>query len=317
MTHEAKIHEAKIHEVCIIGSGPAGYTAAIYSARAMLNPILITGHASGGQLMTTTDIENFPGYVEGVSGPMMMEHLRAQAVRFGTSLITADVKSVDCKSKPLRISLDNGTEIFTKSIIIATGAQSLWLNLEGEKKLRSRGISTCATCDGAFFKGDDLIVVGGGDSAMEEATFLTRYAKSVTIIHRRKEFRASKIMIERAEKNKKIKWILNTTISEWISEKGNLCGAILKLSDGNKLKISCGGAFIAIGHKPTTNFLNDQIETDDNGYILHKEHTMTSVPGVFACGDVVDTRYKQAITAAGQGCQAAMDVEKWLEQNAN
>jgi thioredoxin reductase (NADPH) len=303
-----------IHKVCIVGSGPAGYTAAIYTARALLKPILVTGHSAGGQLMTTTDVENFPGYVKGVSGPEMMEELCAQSVKFGTTLVAADVKNVDCSSNPFRITLDNGEEILTLSIIVATGAQALWLNLDGEKKLRSRGISTCATCDGAFFMDEDLLVIGGGDSAMEEATFLTRYAKSVTIVHRRDEFRASKIMLERAKKNNKIKWRTNTTVKDWVAtERGDLCGAFLNTPDGTE-KINCSGAFIAIGHKPTTDFLNGQVETDENGYILHKEHTMTSVPGIFACGDVVDTRYKQAITAAGQGCQAAMDTEKWLEE---
>ena len=310
-----KINMSKIHNVCIIGSGPAGYTAAIYTARAMLKPVLVTGHLAGGQLMTTTDIENFPGYVKGVSGPEMMEQLRAQAVRFGTSLVSTDVKSVDCSSNPFRISLDNGEEILSRSIIVATGAQALWLNLEGEKKLRSRGISTCATCDGAFFMNEDLLVIGGGDSAMEEATFLTRYAKTVTIVHRRDKFRASKIMLERAKKNPKIKWILNTTVKRWLSKNGDLCGAVLSVpGSGKELEVFCGGAFIAIGHRPTTDFLGGQVETDENGYIVHKEHTMTSVPGIFACGDVVDTRYKQAITAAGQGCQAAMDTEKWLKE---
>lgn len=303
-----------IQQVVIIGSGPAGYTAAIYTARAMLNPVLITGHSIGGQLMNTTDIENFPGYMNGISGSEMMEQLRKQSVRFGTCLITADVKDVDCSSNPFRISLDNGDIILSLSVIIATGAQALWLNLEGETKLRGRGISTCATCDGAFFNGEDLLVIGGGDSAMEEAIFLTRYAKSVTIVHRRDEFRASKIMLERAKKNEKIKWRTNTTVKKWLStERGDLRGAVLNTYEGEE-KVEIGGAFIAIGHLPTTSFLNNQIETDENGYILHKKNTMTSVPGIFACGDVVDTRYKQAITAAGQGCQAAMDVEKWLEE---
>jgi thioredoxin reductase (NADPH) len=306
--------EETVHKVCIIGSGPAGYTASIYCARAMLKPVLITGYSIGGQLMTTTDIENFPGYVDGISGPDMMENLRAQAERFGTTFVVSNVKNVDCSSKPFRVFLDNDKEILTQTIIVATGAQALWLDLKGEKKLRSRGISTCATCDGAFFMDEDLIVIGGGDTAMEEATFLTRYAKSVTIIHRRDDFRASKIMLDRARKNDKIKWKTNTTVKEWVeTEHGDLCGAVLNTPEGEEI-MNCGGAFIAIGHKPNTDFLNEQIETDKNGYIVHKEHTMTSVSGVFACGDVVDTRYKQAITAAGQGCQAAMDVEKWLEE---
>lgn len=247
-----------IHKVVIIGSGPAGYTAAIYTARAMLKPVLVTGHAAGGQLMTTTDVENFPGYCQAVSGPEMMEQFAAQAARFGTSFITADVKDVDCSSRPLRISLDNGNELLTESVIVATGATALWLNLDGEKKLRSRGLSTCAVCDGAFFPDEHLLVIGGGDSAMEEATFLTKYASKVTIVHRRDEFRASKIMLERAKKNPKIEWITNATVKEWRSSpSGDLNGAILNVNGTEKV-VDCGGAFVAIGHMPVTGFLRDK-----------------------------------------------------------
>lgn len=302
-------------KVIIIGSGPAGYTAAIYAARAMLEPVLITGFSAGGQLMTTSDIENFPGYVTGVSGPVMMEHLHSQAERFGTTFITSDVSNVECSSTPFTITLSNGDTLQTESIIIATGAQAIWLNLPGENKLRGRGISTCAVCDGAFFKNQHLLVIGGGDSAMEEATFLTKYASKVTIVHRRDEFKASKIMLERARSNNKIEWQLNSTIKAWIADKqGDLYQVILDTKDGEK-KIECGGAFIAIGHKPSVGFLGGQLETDENGYILLKQNTMTSVPGIFACGDVADTRYKQAITASGFGACAAMDCEKWLEEN--
>jgi len=310
---------SKVHKVCIVGSGPAGYTAAIYTARAMLNPVLVTGHSVGGQLMTTTDVENFPGYVEGVSGPKMMEHLQQQASKFGTSFITADVKSVDCSAKPFRIVLDNGQELLSHSVIVSTGAQALWLNLDGEKKLRSRGISSCPVCDGAFFADEHLLCIGGGDTMTEGATYLTRYASKVTIVHRRNQFKASKIMMERARKNPKIEWMTNTTVKEWIAtDQGDLCGAILTTPEGDK-KIDCGGAFICIGHKPSTGFLSDQVELDKNGYIICKKYTMTSVPGIFACGDCTNSnkRYQQAITAAGQGCQAAMDVEEWLGENTN
>ena len=306
-----------IHKnVVIIGSGPAGYTSAIYAARAMLDPLMITGQFYGGQLMTTTDVENFPGYVDGIMGPKLMEDLHNQAERFGTTFEVSDVKTIDTKQTPFVIETDNGKQIETDAIIISTGARAIWLGLEGEEKLRSNGVSTCATCDGAFYKGSDLILVGGGDSAMEEAVFLTRYAKKVTIIHRREEFRASKIMLDRAKGNDKIEFIVNTRVEKWLTDdKGALTGAkIVNTVDGTESEINCQGAFIAIGHKPTTDFLNNQIELDSNGYILHKEHTMTSVPGIFACGDVVDTRYKQAITAAGQGCQAAIDCTQWLEE---
>ena len=302
------------YKLIIIGSGPAGYTAAIYASRAMLEPILITGTFTGGQLMTTSDIENFPGYVTGVAGPVMMEQLHSQAERFGTKFISSDVLKVECSSNPFNLTLSDGTTLQTKSIIVATGAQANWLNLPGENKLRGRGISTCAVCDGAFFKNEHLVVIGGGDSAMEEAIFLTKYASKVTIIHRRDEFKASKIMLERARSNNKIEWQLNSTVKAWITnQQGDLCQVILDTSLGEK-KIDCGGAFIAIGHKPSVGFLNGQVETDKNGYILLKQNTMTSVPGIFACGDVTDTRYKQAITAAGEGCKAAMDLEEYIDK---
>lgn len=304
-----------IHKVIIIGSGPAGYTAAIYCARAMLNPILITGYSTGGQLMTTTDVENFPGYPDGVSGPKLMENLHSQASRFGTSFISDDVKYIDCKSRPFSITLCNETVLLAHSVIIATGAKALWTELDGEQNIRSRGLSTCAVCDGAFFNNEHLIVIGGGDSAMEEANFLTKYASKVTIVHRREDFRASKIMLERARKNPKIEWITNAIVKKWLTNtEGNLNGAILSVNGTEEKTIDCGGSFIAIGHKPVTDFLNGQVELDENGYIVLKEHTMTSIPGIFACGDVADKRYKQAITASSSGCKAAIDCEKWLEE---
>jgi len=306
-------------KVVIIGSGPSGYTAAIYAARAMLEPLMITGQMYGGQLMTTTDVENFPGYVNGTKGPDLMKDLHEQSERFGTEFEVTDVASIDTSKKPFVVITDNGKEFETDSIIISTGARSIWLDLEGENKLRSNGVSTCATCDGAFYKGQELLLVGGGDSAMEEAIFLTRYANKVTIVHRRDEFRASKIMLDRARDNKKIEFIVNTRVNEWITDdKGVLVGAkLINTQDNTESEIKCGGAFIAIGHKPVTDFLNGQIDLDPNGYILQKKHTMTSVPGIFACGDVTDTRYKQAITAAGQGCQAAIDCTQWLEDQSN
>ena len=309
----------KIHKVVIIGSGPAGYTAAIYTSRALLSPLLITGDLVGGQLMTTTDIENFPGYLNNISGPKMMEDLHHQAQQFGTIFKTSTVNRITTSEKPFKILTADGEQLFTESIIIATGAKALWLNAEGEYPLRSNGISTCATCDGAFFKDEELLVIGAGDSAMEEAIFLTRYASKVTIIHRRDQFRASNIMIERAKQNDKIDWKLNCTVMKWLTdEEGELCGALLKnTKDSSTEEISCGGAFIAIGHKPASVFLEGQLKTDEDGYILHVKNTMTSVEGIFCCGDVCASsrRYRQAITAAGEGCQAAMDCEKWLEDH--
>ena len=307
-----------IHNVCIIGSGPAGYTASIYCSRAQLNPLLITGYATGGQLMTTSEVENFPGYSKGVSGPDMMKDLHEQAERFGTEFINTNVKNIDCSSRPFHITLDNDQEILSKSIIIATGAEALWLNLEGEKKLRSRGcISSCAVCDGYFHQDENLIVVGGGDSMCEEAVFLTKFAKKVTVVHRRKEFRASKIMLERAKNNPKIEWKTGYVIEKWLTnDKGDLNNVLLRnTTDNSSEEFPCDACFLAIGHKPSTEFLNDQLETDNNGYILHKEHTMTSVAGIFSAGDCTDIRYRQAISAAGQGCQAALDCEKWLEES--
>ena len=304
---------SEVRNVVIIGSGPAGYTAGLYSARAMLEPLMFAGYMSGGQLMLTSDIENFPGYPEGIGGPEMMMQLRAQAERFGLEVQDRNVESVDLSSKPYKVTVE-GEEFLTHSIIISTGAESIWLNAPGEAEQKGRGISTCATCDGAFFKNEEVLVIGGGDSACEEATFLTRFASKVTLIHRRDVFKASNIMYERAANNDKIEIRTFRQVKEWKADENGLTGAVLEdPRDGSTEEISATGAFIAIGHKPITAFLGEQIETDDNGYIVHKNHTMTSVEGVFAAGDVVDTRYKQAITAAGMGCQAAMDAEKWLE----
>ena len=304
-----------VRNVVIIGSGPAGYTAGLYTARAMLDPLMFAGYMSGGQLMLTSDIENFPGYPQGIGGPEMMMQLREQAERFGLEVQDRNVESVDLSQRPYKVTVE-GEEFLANAIIISTGAESIWLNAPGEAEQKGRGISTCATCDGAFFKEEEVLVIGGGDSACEEATFLTRFASKVTLIHRRDVFKASTIMYERAANNDKIEIRTFRQVKEWLSDDNGLTGAILEdPRDGSTEEISATGAFIAIGHKPITGFLNGQVETDENGYIIHKQHTMTSVEGVFAAGDVVDTRYKQAITAAGMGCQAAIDAEKWLEEN--
>ena len=304
----------EVRNVIIIGSGPAGYTAGLYSARALLEPLMFAGYMSGGQLMLTSDIENFPGYPEGIGGPEMMIQLREQAEKFGLEVQDKNVERVDFSEKPFKIWVE-GEEYRSKSVIICTGAESIWLGAEGEEEQKGRGISTCATCDGAFFREQEVLVIGGGDSAMEEATFLTRFASKVTLLHRRDVFKASKVMYERALNNPKIEIKTFRVVKSWLSDETGLSGAILEdPRDGSTEEISCTGAFIAIGHKPITNFLEEQVETDDSGYILAKMHTMTSVDGVFAAGDVVDTRYRQAITAAGMGCQAAMDAEKWLEE---
>ena len=302
-----------VHNVIIIGSGPAGYTAGLYSARAMMEPMMFAGYMSGGQLMLTSDIENFPGYPQGIGGPEMMIDLRSQAERFGLKVVDKNVEKVDFSSRPFGIWVE-GEEFRAETVIICTGAEARWLGAEGEQGQKGRGISTCATCDGAFFRGDEVIVVGGGDSAMEEATFLTRFASKVTIIHRRAVFRASKVMLERAKNHPKIEIRAHRQVKEWLSDDKGLIGAVLEdPRDGSLEEIDCTGAFIAIGHRPITEFLEGQVDTDEEGYIIHSEHTMTSIPGIFAAGDVVDTRYRQAITAAGMGCQAAIDSERWLE----
>ena len=306
-----------VRNVIIIGSGPAGYTAGLYTARAMLERLMFSGYASGCQLMLTSDVENFPGYPQGITGPEMMMHLREQAERFGCEVIDKNVASVDFSSRPFKVTVEN--EVFeSHAIIVCTGAEAIWLNAENEEEQKGRGISTCATCDGAFFRDEEVLVIGGGDSAMEEATFLTRFASKVTILNRRDVFRASTIMYERAAANPKIEIRPFRQIKKWLSNEQGLTGAVIEdPRDGSTEEINATGAFIAIGHKPITQFLENQIETDDEGYIVHKEHTMTSISGVFAAGDVVDTRYRQAITAAGMGCQAAIDCERWLEDNVH
>jgi len=306
---------SKINDVIIIGSGPAGYTAGLYAGRAMLEPLLFAGYASGGQLMLTSDVENYPGYPDGISGPEMMMELRAQASRFGCDIIDKNVDTVDLSTRPFKVNVGK-EEHLAKSLIISTGAEAIWLDAQNEVAHKGQGISTCATCDGAFYRDKEVIVVGGGDSAMEEATFLTRFCSKVTIVHRREGLRSSQIMADRAQSNPKIEWKLNRVVKSWLGSDGNFEGAVLVDTQNNTEEdFSCDGAFIAIGHKPITRFLNDQIETDTQGYIIWKKNSMTSIPGVFAAGDVVDTRYRQAVTAAGMGCMAAIDAERWLENN--
>lgn len=305
---------SKVEDVVIIGSGPAGYTAALYTSRANLNPLCIEGYQSGGLLMLTSDVENFPGFPEGIEGPELMPRFRKQAERFGTRFIQKDVTRVDFKSNPKKVFIGD-EEIQAKTVIVATGAATKWLGLESEKRLLGKGVSSCATCDGAFFRDARLLVVGGGDSAMEEATFLTKFASKVTIIHRRQEFRASKIMLERAQKNEKIDFILDSGVEEILGD-NEVTGARLKnLKTGETQEVPCEGFFVAIGHTPNTGFLKDEIQLDPKGYVVLAERptTKTSVPGVFACGDVQDTIYRQAITAAGSGCQSAIDAERYLE----
>lgn len=303
--------------VIIIGSGPAGYTAAIYTARANLAPILFEGPEPGGQLTTTSDVENYPGYPEGVLGPKMMEDFKNQAARFGARVISQTVTTVDFSKRPFNVVADKTYE--ADSIIISSGASARRLGLENEKKLFGKGVSACATCDGYFFKDKTVVVVGGGDSAMEESTFLTKFVKKAYLVHRSDEFRASKIMLERAQKNPKIEFILNTVVEDVLGvDVGHVTGVKLKNLKTNELRdFPCDGLFTAIGHEPNTKIFNGQIELDKKGYIVTSPGTtMTSVEGVFAAGDCVDHKYRQAVTAAGMGCMAAIDVEKWLETKA-
>lgn len=301
-----------VRDLIIVGSGPAGYTAAVYAARAELQPLLFEGTQFGGALMTTTEVENFPGFREGIMGPDLMEEMREQAKRFGTDIRTEDVEALDL-SGPIKKVTVGGETYEAYAVILAMGSAARYLNVHGEQELLGRGVSACATCDGFFFKGQDIVVVGGGDSAMEEATFLTKFASSVTIIHRREEFRASRIMLERAKNNDKIRFILN---SEVIGVHGDSSVTSLTLRDtrtGETSEHAATGLFVAIGHDPRSELVRGQVDLDDEGYVLVKgQSTYTSLPGVFAAGDLVDHTYRQAITAAGTGCRAAIDAERWL-----
>ncbi|MGZ3422912.1 MAG: thioredoxin-disulfide reductase [Polyangiales bacterium] len=306
----AKAH----HKVVIIGSGPAGLTAAIYASRANLKPLCIEGWSAGGQLMITNDVENYPGFPKGITGPEMMKEFRDQAARFGTALVTADVTKIDFSKRPFEAWVED--DLYTgDSIIITTGASARWLDIPTEKPLMGRGVSACAVCDGAFFKGEDVIVVGGGDTAMEEANYLTGMCKSVTLVHRRHEFRASKIMQERVFKNPKIKVVWDSAIEEVKDvSAGKVTSAVVKnLKNGEKTEIPVGAVFVAIGHEPNTQLFRGVLDLHDNGYIRTKPGTtQTSIEGVFAAGDVQDFVYRQAVTAAGTGCMAALEAERWL-----
>jgi thioredoxin reductase (NADPH) len=301
-----------IRDIIIIGSGPAGLTAAVYASRADLKPLMIEGFEAGGQLMLTTDVENYPGFIDGIMGPELMERMRKQAARFGTEYLTDDVTSVDFSQSPFVVGTSDET-YRARSVIISTGASAKMLGVPGEKELLGHGVSTCATCDGFFFRDQKLLIVGGGDSAMEEAIFLTKFASKVTVVHRRDELRASKIMQQRAMANPKIEFLWDSVITELVGD-GKLKGArIQNVKTGEESFVEAGGAFVAIGHTPNTALFEDHLELD-GGYIKTAgQTTETSVPGVFAAGDVVDYRYRQAITAAGMGCEAAMDAERWLE----
>jgi thioredoxin reductase (NADPH) len=301
-----------VRNVTIIGSGPAGLTAAVYASRGDLHPLVIEGVEAGGQLMLTTDVENYPGFVDGIMGPELMERMRKQAARFGTEYLTDNVKSVDLSRRPFKIETA-GQTVSTRSLIIATGASARMLGVPGEKELLGHGVSTCATCDGFFFRDQKLVMVGGGDSAMEEAIFLTKFASNVTVVHRRDKLRASKIMQDRAHENPKIDFVWDSVISEIVGN-GKVAGAKIKnLKTGDEDLLEAGGVFVAIGHTPNTALFEGQLELNGGYLVTQTETTQTSVAGVFGAGDVVDFRYRQAITAAGMGCMAAIDAERFLE----
>lgn len=306
------------HKVIIIGAGPAGFTAALYTARANLNPVIFEGMQPGGQLTITTEVENYPGFEHGIQGPELMDIMRKQVQRFGAKSIYKEITEVDFSKRPF--VLKSYDETYTAdAVIIATGASAKLIGLESEKKFMGYGVSACATCDGFFFKNQRVLVVGGGDTAMEEANFLTKFASEVIVIHRREEFRASKIMIERAQKNPKIKWMINKVVKEVIGKEGDgrkiMTGVILEdTKDRSTTKLDADGLFIAIGHQPNTALFKDQLDMDETGYLKVKPgSTYTSIEGVFAAGDVADKIYRQAVTAAGTGCMAAIDAERWLE----
>ena len=304
----------KIEEITILGTGPAGLTAAIYSARANLKPLCIEGEQPGGQLTITSDVENYPGFAQPVMGPELMEAFRKQAERFGTRFIQGSVVQVDLASRPFTIEFSDNSKVKTKTLIIATGASAKWIGLENEKRLLGKGVSACATCDGFFFKGKDIVVVGGGDTAMEEAVFLTRFAASVTVVHRRAQLRASKIMQDKAKRHEKIKWFLDTQVIDILGDKGVTGVKLKNIKTGEIQDLAVEGVFIAIGHEPNTAPFKSFVKCDDKGYLLVEKGTSrTDIPGLFAAGDVSDSVYRQAVTAAGTGCMAAIDAERFLE----
>ncbi len=307
----------KHYKVVIMGSGPAGLTAALYTARANFEPLVFEGFEAGGQLTLTTDVENFPGFPDGIMGPELIDSMRKQAQRFGAQCVKEEISSVDLSSRPFKIKISSGETITSDAFIICSGASAKMLGLESEKKLLGRGVSTCATCDGFFFKDKEIVVVGGGDSAIEEAIFLTKFASKVTVIHRRDELRASKIMRERALKNPKIDFIWDSTVEDVRgSEQSGVESVVLKnLKTGKTSEKRCEGMFVAIGHNPNTSIFKGFLDMDENGYLITKPGTSEmNIPGVFAAGDVQDKHYRQAITAAGSGCAAALDAERFLDE---
>ena len=306
----------KLREVVVIGSGPAGYTAAVYAARANLSPLLFEGYQPGGQLMLTTEVENYPGFRDGILGPDLMQAMRAQCARFGTEIQTRDVERVDFSTEPFRV-WSEGEQLAARSVIVATGAKARLMGVPGESELMGRGVSTCATCDGAFFREKVISVVGGGDSAAEEATFLTRFGRKVVLLHRRDELRASKIMQERVFTNPKIEVLWNTVVVEAEGDGKLERLRVQDVTTGEERTMASDALFVAIGHTPTTEFLGGQLELDPAGYVVTHDGSRTSVPGVFACGDCQDHVYRQAVTAAGSGCMAAIDCERWLEARAH
>jgi thioredoxin reductase (NADPH) len=316
----------QVRDILVIGSGPAGLTAAIYSARANLHPLVIEGLPSsssdqpGGQLMLTTDVENYPGFVDGIMGPDLMGRFRSQAERFGAEFLTSKVTRCDLSSRPFRVwapdpSTGEEMEYASKALIVSTGARALMLGLESERRLMGYGVSTCATCDGFFFKSRDIAVVGGGDSALEEATFLTKFADTVTVIHRRKELRASKIMQDRAFKNPKVRFLWDTIVTDVVGDNKVQALKLRNVVTDAESELPVAGLFVAIGHVPNTDLFAGQLDMDDNGYLITHDGSKTNIDGVFACGDVQDHVYRQAITAAGSGCVAAIDSERWLESH--
>jgi thioredoxin reductase (NADPH) len=306
-----------VHDVIVIGSGPAGYTAAMYAARAQLSPLVFEGSQFGGALMTTTDVENYPGFRSGIQGPELMDEMREQSLRFGADLRMEDVDAVSLKGAIKTVTVGGDTH-HARAVILAMGAAPRYLGVPGEQELLGRGVSSCATCDGFFFRDQDIAVIGGGDSAMEEATFLTRFARSVTIVHRREEFRASKIMLTRARDNDKIRFLINTLVAEVLGD-GSVTGLGLRDAvTGDESTLDVTGVFVAVGHDPRSGLVKGQLDVDHDGYVLVRGSTThTSLDGVFAAGDLVDRTYRQAVTAAGTGCSAAIDAERWLAETAH
>jgi thioredoxin reductase (NADPH) len=306
-----------VHDVIVIGSGPAGYTAALYAARAQLSPLVFEGHQFGGALMTTTEVENYPGFRSGIQGPELMDEMREQSLRFGADLRMEDVDGVSLKGAIKTVTVGDDTH-HARAVILAMGAAARYLGIPGEQELLGRGVSSCATCDGFFFRDQDIAVIGGGDSAMEEATFLTRFARSVTIVHRREEFRASKIMLTRARENDKIRFLTNTVVTAVLGDSSVTGLALRDAVAGTESTLDVTGVFVAIGHDPRSELVKGQLDVDSDGYVLVRGGTThTSLDGVFAAGDLVDRTYRQAVTAAGTGCSAAIDAERWLAETAH